>query len=86
MSSKDNDEERVMHSKRDNVEIMIKDEADKVIVKLFQLLLSRCQIGLEISMKGSDYIFDYIFIVFQMLQDKSKLRQITYGFTGFDKK
>ena len=42
MSSKDNDEERVMHSKHDNVEIMIKDEADKVIVKLFQLLLSRC--------------------------------------------
>ena len=27
----DNDEERVMHSKSDNIEIMINDEADEVI-------------------------------------------------------
>ena len=30
----DNDEERVMHSKSDNLEIMINDEADKVIDEL----------------------------------------------------
>ena len=30
----DNDEERVMHSKSDNLEIMIIDEADKVIDEL----------------------------------------------------
>ena len=34
MSSMDNDEERVMHSKSDNLEIMINDEADKVIDEL----------------------------------------------------
>ena len=34
MSSMDNDEERVMHSKSDNLEIMINDEADKVIEEL----------------------------------------------------
>ena len=34
MSSMDNDEERVMHSKSDNLEIMIIDEADKVIDEL----------------------------------------------------
>ena len=30
----DNDEERVMHSKSDNLEIMINDEADKVTEEL----------------------------------------------------
>ena len=31
ISSIDNDEERVMHSKSDNIEIMINDEADEVM-------------------------------------------------------
>ena len=34
ISSLDNDEECVMHSKSDNIEIMIIDEADVVIKKL----------------------------------------------------
>ena len=51
MSSKDNDEERVMYSS---------DKAHEVIEELFQSLLSRYQIGLETSMKGSDFIFDCV--------------------------
>ena len=35
ISSIDNDEERVMHSKSDNIEIMVNDEADEVIKELF---------------------------------------------------
>ena len=31
ISSKDDDEGRVMHSKKDNLEIIINDKADKVI-------------------------------------------------------
>ena len=31
ISSQDNDEQRVMHSKNDNTEIMIYDKADEVI-------------------------------------------------------
>ena len=34
-SEDDNDKECVMHSKSDNIEIMISDEADEVIKKLF---------------------------------------------------
>ena len=45
--SKDNDEERVMHSKSDNKEMMINDKKDEVIEEIFQSLLSRYQIGLE---------------------------------------
>ena len=42
--SKDyNDEERVMHSKSDNIEIMINDEADEVIKELFDSLKDNYQ-------------------------------------------
>ena len=57
MSSKDT-EERVMHSKSGNTEIKIGDEANEVIGKLFESLLSRYQIGLTESMiKGTDFVF-----------------------------
>ena len=54
MLSKDNDKNRVIHSKRENIEIMVNEKADEVIEELFQSLLSRYQIGSEISMKSSD--------------------------------
>ena len=43
MSSNDNDEERVMYSKSDKVEIMTNDEEDEVIEELFKSLLCRYQ-------------------------------------------
>ena len=50
ISSKDNDEEHVIHSKSDNIEILINDKSDEVIEKLFESFLNRYQIGLETSM------------------------------------
>ena len=41
ISSIDNDEELVMHSKTDNIEIMINDEADEVIEKPFESFKNR---------------------------------------------
>ena len=64
MCSKDYNEERVMHSKSDNIEIMINDKADKVLEELFQSLLSRYQIVLETSMKGSNFIFDSVHLLY----------------------
>ena len=37
ISSLDNDKEGVMHSKSDNIEIIISDEVDEVIEELFDL-------------------------------------------------
>ena len=62
LSSKDNNEERVTHSKSDTIEIMITDEAGEVIEEFFQALPSRYQIVLETSMRGSDSVFDCIFL------------------------
>ena len=62
-SSKNNDEEPVMHSKSDNTEIMIKDKTNEVIKKLFDLLLNKYQIGLETLMRGSDFIYDCVHLL-----------------------
>ena len=59
ISSIDNNEEHVMHSKSDNMEIMFNDEADEVIEKLFESLKNRHQNNLE-SMKGSEFDFNYV--------------------------
>ena len=52
-----------MHSKSNNIEIMINHKADEVREELFQLLLSRYQIALEISIKNSDFVFDCIHLL-----------------------
>ena len=57
ISSTDNDEKRVMHSKSDNIELMINDKADEVMKDLFDSLKNKYQNNLE-SMKGSEFVFD----------------------------
>ena len=48
----DDDEERLMHSKSNIIEIMINDEAHDVIKKLFDSLKNRYRSNLELT-KGS---------------------------------
>ena len=55
----ENYEEPVIHSKSDFIEIMISDEADKVIKKLFHSLKSRYQNHLEF-IKACEFVFDYV--------------------------
>ena len=47
-----------MDSKSDNKDVMINDEADEVIKKLFDSLKNRYQNKLE-SIKGSEFVFDH---------------------------
>ena len=60
ISSKDTDESRTMHTKSDNIEIIIGTEADDVINGLSKSLFKRYQEGLETKMKGSNFIFDRV--------------------------
>ena len=64
ISSKDADEERVIHSKSDNIEFMSYDNVNEVVHKLFESLLSVYQIGLETSMRRSDFIFDSVQLLY----------------------
>ena len=61
ISSKDIDEERLMHSKSDNIEVMAYDKSDEFIEKLFEPLFHRFQIELKTLVRGSDFIFDSVY-------------------------
>ena len=62
--SKDNDEDRAMQLKSDNIEIMINDKADEVTEERFEPLLNRYQIRWERPMRGCDFIFDCIYLLY----------------------
>ena len=57
-SKSDSDETRIMHTKSDNLEIMIGSDTNEVIEDLFKSLLQRYQENLEEKMKGSEFNFD----------------------------
>ena len=51
-----------MHSKSDNIEIKINDEADEFIKEIFDSLKNRYQNNYE-SMKGSEFVLDYVHLL-----------------------
>lgn len=59
MSSKDN-QKRKMHSMSGGSIVMIANDTDEIMRQLLAFLLHKYQIGLEQSMRGSSFIFDYL--------------------------
>ena len=59
----DNDEDHAMPSKSDNIEIMINDEADKVIQNVFDWVKNGYQNDLE-STNSGEFVFDYIVLLY----------------------
>ena len=69
MSSKDHDKECVMHSKSDNIEIMINDKADDVLKELFQSLLCQYQTGLDTSIEAMFlYLIVFIYYIIDVIK------------------
>ena len=65
ISSKEaSDENCATHAKSDNIEIMIASETDEIIEELFKSLLLIYQEGLEESMKGNEFIFDSVDVLY----------------------
>ena len=64
ISSKDADEERVMYSNSNNTEFLTYGNANYIVDKLFESLSLRYQIGLERSMRESNFIFDSIQLLY----------------------
>ena len=56
----DKNETHVIHTKSDNIEIMIGTDTSDTINEVIDSLLKRYQEGVEIKMKGSSYIFERI--------------------------
>ena len=78
ISSKNSDKTRTMHTKSNNIKIMIGNETDEIIKKHFESLLQRYQKGLEESMKGSEFIFDSVALLYHKLHKISLSRVASY--------
>ena len=60
ISSKDSDETCTMHTKSNNVEIMMGSETDEITEELFESFLQKYEEGLEESMRGSEFVYDSV--------------------------
>ena len=63
----DSDKTRIMHTKSDNTEIMIGIDTNEVIKELFKSFLQRYQEGLQEKMRGSEFEFDGIHLLYYEL-------------------
>ena len=74
ISSKDSDETRTMHTKSNNVEIMIGSETNEIIMELFKSFLQKYQEGLEEPMRGSEFVYDSVVVLYYSLNKVSLSR------------
>ena len=78
ISSKDSDETRTMHTKSNNIEIMIGIQTDEVIKELFESFLQKYQEGLEESIRGSEFAYDSVDALYYNLKKVSLSRAGSY--------
>ena len=60
----DSDETRIMHTKSDNTEIMTGSDTNEVFKELFKSFLQKDQEGLQEKMRGSEFGFDGIHLLY----------------------
>ena len=58
ISSKDTEEEHVIHSTSDEIKFTFYNNVNEVVMELFESLRSKYQDDLETSMRRSDFLFD----------------------------
>ena len=63
-----------LHTKSDNIEIMMVSETDDIIRELIDSLLQRYQKGLEESNRGSDFVLNSVDLLHYRLQKTSLKR------------
>ena len=78
ISSKDSDETRTMHTKSNNVEIVIGSETDEIIGDLFKSSLQNYQEGLKKSVRGSEFAYDSVDVLYYNLNKVSLSRGGSY--------
>ena len=74
ISSNGSDETRNMHPKSNNIETMMGTETDEIIDEIFESLLQNYQTDLEESMRGSNFTFDNVDLLYDHLQKTSLKR------------
>ena len=74
----DSNEIRVMHTKSDNIEIMIGDDTDDVIEDFFRSFLQRYEENLQNKMKGSELGFDGVNLLYYDFNKTSLIKGGSY--------
>ena len=67
-----------MHSKSGNIEIRTNDKADKVVEEIFESIFYRYQIRLETSLTDSDFIFDFVHLLYYKYHKINLDRGVSY--------
>ena len=79
ISSKlDSDETRIMYTKSNKIEIMIGNDTDEVTEELVKSLLQRYQENLEEKIRGSEFVFDGVNMLYYDLNKISSNRGGSY--------
>ena len=78
VSSNDSDETRTMHTRSNNVEVMVGSETKEIIMKLFESFLQKYQEKLEESMRGSQFVYDSVDVLYYNLNKVSLSRGGSY--------
>ena len=78
ISFKESDEIRTMHTKSNNIEIMMGNEPDEIIEEPFESLLQKDQQGWEEKMRGSEFVFDSVDLLHYILHKISLNRIGSY--------
>ena len=78
ISSKDSDETRTLHTKSNNVKIMICSETGEIIEDLFESFLQKYQEGLEESMRENEFVYDSVDVLYCNLNKVSFSRGGSY--------
>ena len=67
-----------MHTESYNVEIMIGSNTDEIIEDLFKSFLQKYQKGLEESIRGSEFVYDSVDVLYYNLNKVSSSRGGSY--------
>ena len=78
VSSKDSDEIRIMYTKSGNTDVLMGSETSDIVKEHFQSLLQKYQEGLEETMRGSEFIFDSVSLLYYHLHKISLKRGRSY--------
>ena len=75
ISFNDSDETRNLRTKSDNIEIVMGDETYQIIDELFESFSQNDQKDLKESLRGSEFIFDSVDLLYYNLQKTSLNRK-----------
>ena len=78
ISSKDSDDTQIMHTKSNNVKIMLGSETNEIIENFFESFLQKYQEELEESMRGSEFVYDSVDVLYHNLNKVSLSRGGSY--------